>query len=82
MADAANYFATTKLAEAVNLGAMQVRAKTIFTQIVPSARTETPAVDLTAAGEWPAWWTLARGWSASRPWSALPPAGACSSARV
>ncbi|WP_323937937.1 curculin (mannose-binding) lectin protein [Aeromonas caviae] len=51
VADAANYFATTKLAEAVNLGAMQVRAKTIFTQIVPSARTETPAVDLTAAGE-------------------------------
>ncbi|WP_421189084.1 curculin (mannose-binding) lectin protein [Aeromonas sanarellii] len=51
VADAANYFATTKLAEAVNLGAMQVRAKTIFTQLVPAARSETPAVDLTAAGE-------------------------------
>lgn len=51
VADAANYFATTKLAEAVTLGAMQVRAKTIFTQLVPAARSETPAVDLTAAGE-------------------------------
>ncbi|MBS4699372.1 curculin (mannose-binding) lectin protein [Aeromonas media] len=51
VADAANYFATTKLAEAVALGAMQVRAKTIFTQLVPAARSETPAVDLTAAGE-------------------------------
>lgn len=51
VADAANYFATTKLAEAAGLGAMQVRAKTIFTQLVPAARSETPAVDLTAAGE-------------------------------
>lgn len=51
VADAANYFATTKLAENAAFGAMQVKAKTIFTQLVPAARSETPAVDLTAAGE-------------------------------
>lgn len=51
VADAANYFATTKLAEDAAFGAMQVKAKTIFTQLVPAARSETPAVDLTAAGE-------------------------------
>ncbi|WP_461605421.1 curculin (mannose-binding) lectin protein [Aeromonas allosaccharophila] len=51
VADAANYFATTKLAENAAFGAMQVLAKTIFTQLVPAARSETPAVDLTAAGE-------------------------------
>ncbi|HDX9008793.1 curculin (mannose-binding) lectin protein [Aeromonas dhakensis] len=51
VADAANYYASTKLAEDVAFGAMQVKAKTIFTQLVPAARSETPAVDLTAAGE-------------------------------
>ncbi|MGE6283775.1 curculin (mannose-binding) lectin protein [Aeromonas media] len=51
VADAANYFATTKLAEDAAFGAMQVKTKTIFTQLVPAARSETPAVDLTAAGE-------------------------------
>ena len=51
VADAANYFATTKLAEDAHFGALQVKAKTIFTQLVPAARSETPAVDLTAAGE-------------------------------
>lgn len=51
VADASNYFATTKLAENAAFGAMQVKAKTIFTQLVPAARSETPAVDLTAAGE-------------------------------
>lgn len=51
VADAANYFATTKLAENAAFGAMQVKAKTVFTQLVPAARSETPAVDLTAAGE-------------------------------
>lgn len=51
VADATNYYATTKLAEDVGLGALQIKAKTIFTQLVPAARSETPAVDLTAAGE-------------------------------
>ncbi|HHQ4508560.1 TPA: curculin (mannose-binding) lectin protein [Aeromonas hydrophila] len=51
VADAANYYASTKLAEDVAFGALQVKAKTIFTQLVPAARTEVPAVDLTAAGE-------------------------------
>lgn len=51
VADATNYYATTKLVEDVALGALQIKAKTIFTQLVPAARSETPAVDLTAAGE-------------------------------
>lgn len=51
VADAANYFASTKMVEDAAFGSMQVRAKTIFTQLVPAARSETPAVDLTAAGE-------------------------------
>ncbi|MFB3948532.1 curculin (mannose-binding) lectin protein [Aeromonas veronii bv. sobria] len=51
VADAANYFSTTKLVADAALGAMRVQAKTIFTQLVPSARSETPVVDLTAAGE-------------------------------
>ncbi|HHQ4450907.1 TPA: curculin (mannose-binding) lectin protein, partial [Aeromonas veronii] len=51
VADAANYFSTTKMVADAALGAMRVQAKTIFTQLVPSARSETPVVDLTAAGE-------------------------------
>ncbi|WP_279507639.1 curculin (mannose-binding) lectin protein [Aeromonas veronii] len=51
VADAANYFASTRMVEDAVFGSMQVRAKTIFTQLVPAARSETPAVDLTAAGE-------------------------------
>lgn len=51
VADGSQYFATTDLAENANFGAMQVKAETIFTQLVPAARSETPAVDLTAAGE-------------------------------
>lgn len=51
VADAANYYASTKMAEDAAFGALQVKAKTIFTQLVPAARSETPAVDLTAAGE-------------------------------
>lgn len=51
VADAANYFASTRMVDDAAFGSMQVRAKTIFTQLVPAARSETPAVDLTAAGE-------------------------------
>lgn len=51
VADGSQYFATTGLAENAAFGAMLVKADTIFTQLVPSARSETPAVDLTAAGE-------------------------------
>jgi len=51
VADAAKYYATSPLVEAAAFGAMQVKAESIYTQIVPSARSETPAVDLTAAGE-------------------------------
>ena len=41
---------------------------------------ETPAVDLTAAGEMASLVDSGKGWSPSRPWSASPRAGACSSA--
>lgn len=51
VADAAKYYGTAPLAEAAAFGALQLKAESIYTQIVPSARSETPAVDLTAAGE-------------------------------
>lgn len=51
VADGSQYFATTGLAENAAFGAMLVKADTIFTQLVPAARSETPVVDLTAAGE-------------------------------
>lgn len=51
VADAANYYGTVNVTKDANLGAMQVYAKTIFTQLVPSGRIEVPASDLTAGGQ-------------------------------
>ena len=51
VADGSQYFATVPMAENAAFGAMQIKASSIFTQLVPAARSETPAVDLTAAGE-------------------------------
>lgn len=51
VADASKYYASSEVTEAAAFGAMAVRVKSIFTQLVPSARSETPAVDLTAGGE-------------------------------
>ncbi|WP_320153511.1 hypothetical protein [uncultured Tolumonas sp.] len=46
VADAAEYFGTVPLKSAAAFGSMQCYAQTIFTQLVPSSRTETPAIDL------------------------------------
>ena len=51
VADAAEYFGTVRLKNDVALGAMQLYADSIFTQLVPSSRTETPVIDLTAGGQ-------------------------------
>lgn len=51
IADAAEYFGTVPLKSAAAFGSMQCYAETIFTQLVPSSRTETPAIDLTAGGQ-------------------------------
>ena len=51
VADAAEYYGTVPLKTDVSLGAMQLYADTIFTQLVPSSRTETPVIDLTAGGQ-------------------------------
>ncbi|GAA4493193.1 curculin (mannose-binding) lectin protein [Pseudaeromonas paramecii] len=51
VADAAQYYGTVRLAKDADFGSLQVQAETIFTQLVPSSRTETPAIDLTAGGK-------------------------------
>lgn len=51
VADAAQYFGTVQLKSDATFGSMQCYAETIFTQLVPSSRTETPAIDLTAGGQ-------------------------------
>lgn len=51
VADASKYYAASPMVEPAAFGAMRVKVDSIFTQLVPSARSETPAVDLTAAGE-------------------------------
>lgn len=51
VADAANYFGTVPLTAPAQFGSMQLIAKTIFTQLVPSSRVETPVIDLTAGGQ-------------------------------
>lgn len=50
-ADAANYYGTVPLKTDAVFGSLQCYAETIFTQLVPSSRTETPVIDLTAGGQ-------------------------------
>lgn len=49
VANAATYYGTTKLTEQGKLNDMSVMAETIFHQLIPSAQSETPMVDLKAA---------------------------------
>ena len=49
VANAATYYGTVKLTEQAKLNDMSVLASTIFQQLIPSAQSETPMVDLTAA---------------------------------
>lgn len=52
VADAAQYFGVVSLMEAVSIGSLSAKAKSIFTQLVPSAQTEIPVIDANAAGEY------------------------------
>lgn len=49
VANAATYYGATNLAVAAVINDAAITAKTIFTQLVPSATSETPMVDLNAA---------------------------------
>jgi hypothetical protein len=51
VANAAVYYGALPLAHAAALNDASVLAQSIFTQLVPSAQSETPMVDLTAAGQ-------------------------------
>ena len=52
VADAAQYFGVVPLTEPVSMGSLSAKAKSIFTQLVPSAQTEIPVIDANAAGEY------------------------------
>lgn len=51
VADAAKYYGSVPLAKAAGFGARQLYAESIYTQLVPSSRTESAAIDLTAGGQ-------------------------------
>ena len=51
VADAGSYVGVVPLAAAANLGTFSIRASSVYTQLVPSAQTETPLVDLKPNGE-------------------------------
>lgn len=51
VADAARYYGAQPLTAAASLGDLTVHAASMFTQIVPSAQTETPLANRTLAGE-------------------------------
>ena len=51
VADAANYFGVTDLEANAAINDAQLQVASIFTQLVPSAQTETPIIDANAAGE-------------------------------
>ncbi|NNH00174.1 hypothetical protein [Acinetobacter sp. ANC 5414] len=51
VADTGLYYSSTALASDANLGEFTVNAKSIFAQLIPSAQTETPIIDVNAAGE-------------------------------
>ena len=51
IADTGSYYASAGLSEDVQVGEFTVNAESIFSQIIPSAQTESPIVDVNAAGE-------------------------------
>lgn len=51
VADTGSYYASVGLSEDVQVGEFTVKAESIFSQIIPSAQTESPIVDVNAAGE-------------------------------
>lgn len=51
VADTGEYCASVKLASDAQVGDFTVNASSMFTQLIPSAQTETPIIDVNAAGE-------------------------------
>ncbi|AYO54208.1 hypothetical protein [Acinetobacter wuhouensis] len=51
VADTGLYYSSVKLKSAATVGEYTVNAKDIFAQLIPSAQTESPIVDVNAAGE-------------------------------
>jgi len=51
VADTGKYYASSNLKSDAKVGEFTVNAESIFAQLVPSAQTETPIVDVNAAGE-------------------------------
>ncbi|SDB88722.1 glycoside hydrolase family protein [Acinetobacter boissieri] len=51
VADTGKYYASTDLNENISIGQTTVYAKTIYTQLIPSAQSETPLIDVKASGE-------------------------------
>ncbi|MDT3672845.1 MAG: hypothetical protein ROZ37_21210 [Aromatoleum sp.] len=51
VADATRYYGAQRLAEPAAIGDLQLRAASMFTQLVPSAQTETPLVSRTLADD-------------------------------
>lgn len=51
VADAATYYGTMAAAANGTFGSMQIQVKSIYSQLVPSARTDIPATDLSSAGK-------------------------------
>lgn len=51
VADTGEYYASVGLGEDTQVGEYTVNAQSIFTQLIPSAQTESPIVDVNAAGE-------------------------------
>ncbi len=51
VADAARYFSVTPLTAQANLGALSADVQDVYTQLVPSAQTETAILDATPANE-------------------------------
>ncbi|MCO8100490.1 hypothetical protein [Acinetobacter indicus] len=51
VADTGLYYSSTGLASNAQVGEFTVNAESIFTQLIPSAQTETPILDVNAAGE-------------------------------
>lgn len=51
VADAATYFGVSPLTVAVAIGDVKVKTASIFTQLVPSAQTEIPILNASAAGQ-------------------------------
>lgn len=51
VADTGLYYSSTALSSDASVGEFTVNAKSIFAQLIPSAQTETPIIDVNAAGE-------------------------------